>query len=163
MSEMKLRRDRQGDIWLEDLPLFCADTFTRIPEWLASEDPGVRSRLRPPAASDPEVEAEWRRYGAPELERLFLSREQILRQDLATLARKRLGGGLRFRIAHGHESAWLSALNGARHALFIMHAIDPDEIEEDVVSVTDPHKQSALARIAILGWLQELLIAETMG
>jgi hypothetical protein len=158
---MKLRRDRQGDIWFEDLPPFCVDTCARIPEWLASADPAVQARLRPRAAADEEVEAEWRRYGAPELERLFLSREQILRRDLSTLARARLGGGLRFRIAHGHENAWLSALNGARHALFIRHGLAPEDIAQEIEAVADPERQEVLARIYVLGWLQELLLAAT--
>jgi hypothetical protein len=156
---MKLRRDRQGDIWLENLPPFCAETYAQIPEWLASENPRVQARLRPCAARDAQVEAEWRRYGAPELERLFLSREQILRRDLSTLARGRIGGGLRLRIARGHESAWLSALNGARHALFILHAIDPQDMAVDLEDVADPVQQEVLARITVLGWLQELLLA----
>ena len=156
---MKLRRDRQGDIWLENLPPFCVDTFTRIPGWLASEDPAVQTRLRPRAARDEEAEAEWRRLGAPELERLFLSREQMLQRDLATLARGRLGGGLRLRIAHGHESAWLSALNGARHVLFILHGLGPGDMAQELDEVADPERQEALARITVLGWLQELLLA----
>ncbi len=159
---MRLRRDRQGDLWLENIPLYCADTYTRIPEWLASDDPDVRARLRPRAARDPDVNAEWQRYAAPELDRLFLSREGLIRRDLATLARSRRAG-LRFRIAHGHESAWLSALNGARHALFILHAIDPAEVEGEVAAVEDPIKRVVLARLVMLGWLQELLIAETLG
>jgi hypothetical protein len=158
---MKLRRDRQGDIWLEHLPPFCAETYARIPEWLASADSRVQARLRPPAARDADVEAEWRKYGAPELERLFLSREQILRRDLSTLARSRLGGGLRLRIARGHESAWLSALNGARHALFILNEIEPRDMAADMEEISDPLRQEALARITVLGWLQELLIAAT--
>ena len=158
---MKLRRDRQGDIWLENLPPFCAETYAQIPEWLASEDPRVQARFRPRAAPDPRVEAEWLRYGAPELARLFLSREQILRRDLSTLARARLGGGLRFRIARGHESAWLSALNGARHALFILHALGPGDLAQELDQVADPEREEALARITVLGWLQELLLAET--
>lgn len=158
---MKLRRDRQGDIWLENLPPFCAETYAQIPEWLASEDPRVQARFRPRAARDPRVEAEWLLYGAPELVRLFLSREQILRRDLSTLTRGRISGGLRLRIARGHESAWLSALNGARHALFILHAIDPRDMAMDLEEVADPVQQEVLARITVLGWLQELLLAAT--
>ena len=52
---MRAKRDRRGNLWIEDLPALCVDTLLELPELLESADPEVRSRLRPPATGQPAV------------------------------------------------------------------------------------------------------------
>ncbi len=155
---MRVERDRDGNTWLRDLTLLVADTAMRIPVLLESEDPRVRGRLLPEAYDDPEEERHWRRLGAPELERLFLSRAQLIRRDLETLARD---GPQTFtlRIAVGHEAAWLSGLNGARLALFALHGLEASDMEREPETAGDTEKELALLRIHLMAYLQELLMS----
>jgi hypothetical protein len=154
---MHIRRDRDGGVWVVGMPAFVADTLRRLPEWIASADPAVRERLLPPAYRDERAEREWERLARPELEHLFKSRGEILRQDLVGLKKGVLGGAM-LRIPEPHVSAWLSALNAGRHALFILHEVDPGDVGRDLRQVEEPTKAEALLRMEVLGWVQQLLI-----
>ena len=138
------------------MPAFVADTLRQLPEWIASADPAVRERLLPPAYKDERAEREWERLAHPGLEHLFKSRGEILRQDLASLKQGVLGAMLR--IPEPHLSAWLSALNAGRHALFILHEVDPGDLGRDLQAVDDLAHAEALLRMEVLGWVQQLLI-----
>src|SRR5688572_21394454 len=63
----------------------CVDTLRGVPMLLESNDQRVRKRLLPDTYEDARDDANWRRHTAPELERLFLSRAQLVRRDLAGL------------------------------------------------------------------------------
>jgi len=154
---MHARRHRDGSLWLAGMPPFVADTLRQLPEWIASADPGVRERLLPPAYTDERAESEWQRLARPELEHLFKSRGEILREDLAGM-RKGMLGGTMLKIPETHLSAWLSALNAGRHALFILHEVDPGDVGRDLAAVDDPEQAEALLRMEILAWVQQLLI-----
>ena len=155
---MRVERDRDGNTWLRGLTPLCADTAMRVPGLLEDEDPRVRGRLLPEAYDDPEEEEHWRRLGAPELERLFLSRAQLIRRDLESLSRD---GPQTFalRIAKGHDTAWLSGLNGARVALFALHDLNAADMDREPDNDRDPEKELALLRIHLMAYLQELLMS----
>jgi hypothetical protein len=153
---MHIRR-REGALWVVAIPPFVADTLRQLPEWIASADPAVQERLLPPAYKDERAQSEWRRFAHPELEHLFQSRGEILRQDLAGL-RKGILGGAALRIPTQHVSAWLSALNAGRHALFILRGVDPSDVGRDLGLVDDPEKAEAILRMEVLAWVQQLLI-----
>lgn len=156
---MRVERDAGGHLTLRRMASLCADTLLRLPSWLESEDPLVRRRLLPQVFEDPEEEAQWRRFGASELEYLFLSRAEILRRDLETLEPEGvLAFSFRMRIPRGHESAWLSSLNGGRLALFVMHKLDEQDMARDPASLQDPEKELALLRIHLMAWVQELML-----
>ena len=154
---MHVRRDRDGTLLLAGLAPLVADTLQKLPEWIASADPAVRERLLPPAYTDERAESEWQRLARPELEHLFKSRGEILRQDLAGM-RKGMLGGTMLKIPETHVSAWLSALNAGRHALFILHELDSGDVGRDLAAVDDPGQAEALLRMEILAWVQQILI-----
>jgi hypothetical protein len=156
---MRLERDADGHLWLRDLPPLCADTVLRLPGWLENEDPLVRRRLLPQVFADAAEEEQWRRYGASELEYLFLSRAEILRKDLESLAAESPATTtFKLRIQRGHEAAWLSSLNGGRLALFTMHGLADADMGRDPSSLRNPEHELALVRIHLMAWVQELLL-----
>lgn len=155
---IRTERDGEGHLWLRSVTPFHADTLVRIPGWLESDDPRVRRRLWPETHEhDSEQEAEWRRLVGPELDHLFASRIEILRRDLATLQQD-ARASFKLRIASGHERAWLSSLNGARHALFVLHGLSDADMQREPVASGDPEKELALVRIHIMALVQELLM-----
>jgi hypothetical protein len=155
---MRVARDSSGDLWFRGISPFHADTLLQVVSWLRSDDPRVRARLLPDAfADDGSAEDDWRRLVAPELDHLFASRTEILRRDLETLEPDS-PVTFRMRIARGHEHAWLSSLNGARHALYLLHDLRERDMERDPAAVGDRDKELALVRIHVLAWMQELLM-----
>ena len=153
---MLVRRDRDGTLMLAGMPAMVEDTLRRLPDWIASTEPAVRERLLPPANTEEVAEREWQRLAHPELKHLFQSRGEIVRQDLARMKRGRLGRTM-LRIPETHVSAWLSALNAGRHALFILHKIEPSDVGHDLGAM-DPEQAEALLRMEILAWVQQILI-----
>lgn len=154
---MRAKIDRHGNLELKNMPPFCVDTFLKLPEWLEDRNASVRERFLPRASTDLQAELEWRRYAIPELEHLFLSRVEIVRKDLLTLKSGR-SGTYSMRIPEKHRTAWLSALNGARHALFILHELEPEDMDVDLAGFDGDPKDEARLRIALMGWLQQVLI-----
>jgi hypothetical protein len=155
---MRAERDRGGDLWFRGISPFHADTLLQIASWLRSDDPRVRARLLPDTFEDDGAgEQDWRRLVAPELDHLFASRTEILRRDLATMEPDS-PVTFRLRIARGHEQAWLSSLNGARHALFLLHDLQERDMERDPAALRDREKELALVRIHVLAYMQELMM-----
>ena len=153
-------RDEHGNLWLGEMPSEFARALWRIPEWLRSEDPRVRERLLPEAYDDPEEEAHWRRLGSPELERLFLSRGEIVKKDLASMRPMDTEDHWLLRVDLGHEKAWLAALGGARLALFALHGLEAEDMDQPPSSLDDEDKRSALQLIHMMAELQMVLMGE---
>ena len=153
-------RDEHGELWLGEMPTEFAEALWRIPEWLQSEDPRVRERLLPEAYDDPEEEEHWRRHGSPELERLFLSRGEIVEKDLASMRPMATKDHWLLRIAQGHERAWLAALGGARLALFALHGLGSEDMDQPPSALDDEDKRLALERIHMMAELQMVLMGE---
>lgn len=65
-----------------------------------------------------------------------------------------------FRVGKGHESAWLTTLNAARHALFVLHGLHPSDMERHPAEFRDRSRFEALLQIEMLGQLQLMLIEE---
>jgi len=158
---MRVKHEGDGTLSVVGISPLCADTLLRLPDWMESDDIGVRKRLLPPAYKDEEAEEEWRRYARPELEHLFKSRLAIVRGDLQGMRRSVLGSAA-LKIPVQHVTAWISALNAGRHALFVLSEADPRDVGTDLRQVSDPVRAAALLRIDILGWLQQLLV-EAVG
>jgi hypothetical protein len=66
-----------------DLTPASVETLKGVPMLLESADARVRARLLPETCDDADAEEHWRRHAVPELERLFLSRAQVVRRDPA--------------------------------------------------------------------------------
>ncbi|MBN2489346.1 MAG: DUF2017 family protein [Planctomycetes bacterium] len=154
---MNLERSGRGELVFRDLPRICADALRVVPVVLESDDPRVRDRRLPRVYEDDALEQEWRRIGAPELEHLFVSRTELIRKDLSALERRR-DGSFTLRVPERHEAAWLSGLNAARHALFLLNALEPADMERDPAELDDPRRALALLHIHWLAYLQELML-----
>ena len=157
MTCMRVERDDSGNLWLRGVTPLCADTLVRLPGWLIEDDPAVRQRLLPCVYEDAAEQEQWQRLGAAELERLFLSRAEILRRDLETLE---ADGPMTYqlRIKKGHERAWLSSLNGGRLVLFTTHKLTAADMETDPDEMYSAEKELALVRIHVMAWMQELML-----
>ena len=156
---MHWRREDNGDLHLAGLNHLVVDTLMRIPRLLASEDPRVRERLFPRAFADPEDQEQWQRLAEADLEHLFQDQETILRNDLITLKQEERGE-YSLTIPARHQTAWLSALNAARLTLYILHRLQPQDMELEGLIEGEPEKEFALVRIHILALIQELLLGE---
>ncbi len=155
---MRIEMDQGQNVWFHDMAPVCAETLLKLPDMLEADEPEVRRRRLPRVYhEDDEAEAEWRRYGASELQHLFASRVEILRKDLQTLEQE-AELTYRIRIPAAHRSAWLSALNGARLSLFIQAGLDPEEMEQEPGTIGDYDKDVSLLRIHLMAYMQELLI-----
>ena len=74
-----------------DLTQVALETLEGVPMLIESSDPRVRGRLLPETCEVEEDEEHWREHAVPELERLFLSRAQVVQRDLDKL-RKMIDG-----------------------------------------------------------------------
>ena len=135
-------------------------TLKGVPMLVESEDERVRRRLLPETCDDDDDEEQWRQHAVPELERLFLSRAQLVRRDLEGL--KRLpgdGSGVLF-IAHEHASAWLAALNAARLALFELNELEAADFEEGAIDRLEGKQREAALRMDLMAGMQAILIGD---
>lgn len=154
---MRVSREPDGTVLLDDLTTLYADTLLRVPGFLEIDDPKVKRRLFPEVYDDEDDIEQWRRYAGTEIEHLFLSRKQALTKDLETLER-RSARRFKMHIARGHERLWLQSLNAARLALFAQHDLDQAHMEIDPADAESEDKEIALVRIHVLAHVQEVLI-----
>lgn len=138
----------------------CVDTLRGVPMLLECTDERVRRRLLPETYDDPEVEASWRQLAEPELERLFLSRAQLVRRDLAAMQQLEGAESWLLLVPDGHASAWLSSLNAARLALFVLNDLRAELMEPEGFAQATPKQQEALLRIHFLAEMQCVLLGE---
>jgi hypothetical protein len=143
-----------------DLTPASVETLMGVPMLLESEDPRVRARLLPETCDDEEAEEHWRRHAVPELERLFLSRAQIVRRDLARMRTLPKGKRQLLLIPHEHQAAWLAALNAARLALFELNGLTAAAMEPEAFGTATQKQQEALLRIHLLAEVQSVLLGD---
>ncbi|MCR9244159.1 MAG: hypothetical protein NXI31_03950 [bacterium] len=142
------------------LPPAAVQTLKGVPMLLESTDERVRDRLLPETCDDAEDEEHWREHAVPELERLFMSRAQLVRRDLNGLKRFAIDGTHVLMIPHEHSSAWLAAMNAARLALFVLNDLTARDLEGDRVSGLKPKQLEAIARIDLLASIQAVLLGD---
>jgi hypothetical protein len=138
----------------------CVETLTGVPMLLESTDERVRERLLPDTCSDGDDEAQWRRHAVPELERLFSSRAQLVRRDLAGLRKLGKSDTQLLLIPNAHVNAWLAALNAARLALFVLNDLAAHHLEAEGYATASPKQQEALLRIHVLAEMQSVLLGD---
>jgi len=136
------------------------ETLRGVPMLVESNDERVRRRLLPETYQDDDAEEEWRRHATPELERLFLSRAQIVRKDLANIQRLKAADSWVVRIGDHHVNAWLASLNAARLALYVMAELTERQMERDVSTACTTKQREALGRIHFLAELQCVLLGD---
>jgi len=143
-----------------DLTPESVDTLIAVPMLLESTDPRVRERLLPETYDDPDDEVQWRRHSVPELERLFLSRAQLVRRDLANLKPMAKSEHQGLLIPHAHTNAWLAALNAARLALYVLNDLTAEHMEREGLAKGTKKQQEAILRIHLMAELQSVLLGE---
>ncbi|MBL8735962.1 MAG: hypothetical protein JNL12_05985 [Planctomycetes bacterium] len=143
-----------------DITPASAATLKGVPMLLESADVRVRQRLLPETCDDPEDEQQWRQHAVPELERLFASRAQLVRTDLAALRPMPKSQNQLLLIPFAHTNAWLAALNAARLALFVLNELTAESMEPDAFATVTPKQQEALLRIHLLAEVQSVLLGD---
>lgn len=142
---------------LSDLAL---QSLKGVPMLLESTDERVRKRLLPETCDDPEDEAHWREHATPELERLFMSRSQLVQRDLDKMTSSPEFGGGVLLIPDAHSSAWLAALNAARLALFALNDLEAHHMTDEGMVGLKPKQIEALQRIDFLAMIQSVLLGD---
>lgn len=136
------------------------ETLRGVPMLIESNDPRVRKRLMPETYDDAEAEAQWRRHATPELERLFLSRAQIVRRDLAAMRQIKDTDSWVLKVPDTHSNAWLASLNAARLALYLLSDLDASHLERGGARKATEKQREAVDRIHFLAELQSVLMGE---
>lgn len=143
-----------------DLTPASLETLKGVPMLIESADVRVRDRLLPETCREDDDEQHWRQHAVPELERLFLSRAQLVRRDLANLRPLPKSDHEVLFVPEGHVHAWLAALNAARLALFALADLRAEHMEDDGFLTADPKQQEAVLRIQLLAWMQSVLLGD---
>lgn len=143
-----------------DLTPASLDTLNGVPMLIESADVRVRARLLPETCQDAEDEEQWRRHSVPELERLFLSRAQLVRRDLAGVRPMPKSENQLLLVPDGHVNAWLAALNAARLALFAVAELTAELMEPEAFERATKKQQEALLRIHLLAEMQSVLLGD---
>lgn len=138
----------------------CVETLKGVPMLLESADVRVRERLLPETCTDTDDEEDWRRHAVPELERLFASRAQLVRRDLAGLRKLGKSDTQLLLIPNQHVNAWLAALNAARLALYVMNELAASHLEADGFVSATAKQQEAILRIHVLAEVQSVLLGD---
>lgn len=138
----------------------CVDTLKAVPMLLESSDVRVRDRLLPETCVEADDEEHWRRHAVPELERLFVSRAQLVRRDLAGLRKLGKSDTQLLLIPNGHVNAWLAALNAARLALYVLNDLTAQHLEAEGFVGATAKQQEAILRIQVLAEVQSVLLGD---
>ncbi|MHC4224861.1 MAG: DUF2017 family protein [Planctomycetota bacterium] len=166
MSNPTLRRSEDG-IVLADLAPWFVSILLELPGLLSDDQTDeVKERLFPLPSDDVEGQEEWRRYVHPDLFALIASAREIVERDLAgfePMDSESPLAGWRLPIPAKHVSAWISALNAGRLNLGSAHSIESEDMDEsEFTDETLPldEKRVAVAKIHLLGWLQQMIIED---
>ena len=143
-----------------DLTPAAVETLKGVPMLIESSDRRVRDRLLPETCQDEDDEQHWREHAVPELERLFLSRAQLVRRYLENLRKLPKSVNAVLLIPDDHVNAWLAALNAARLALYVLNDMTAEHMEEEGFTTASPKQQEAALRIGLLAEMQAVLLGE---
>ena len=138
----------------------CAATLEGVPLLLESTDPRVTERIYPETCAVEEDEQHWRDHAVPELERLFASRCQLVRRDLAAMKKVNPTGGHVLVVPDVHVNAWLAALNAARLALYALNDLTPAWMAGKETDKASAKQLEALGRIHLLAEVQAVLLGD---
>ena len=166
MNPPRLRRRPDGSFVFDQLTPAFLHVLHELPDLLGRDQPdAVRQRLYPPPTDDEEQNKEWERLVHPELFALLASSREIILKDLATLGTSEPDddtplGIWRFVIPAAHVPGWLSALNAGRLALGALYELEEGDMHDEFAFQEWSDKQLAIAKVHLLGWLQQMLIEE---
>jgi hypothetical protein len=160
---VKVSRTGEG-LRISQLDLFFVELLRQIP---VSAEPGdsdaARQRLYPaPSSSDEGANEEWTTYIQPDLEKLFASSSDVVRDDLEDFEQldEADEDSWTFEIPSEHFDQWLNVLNQARLSLaarFDFHEKDMNQGGPESIETT---RDLSLFQIHFYGFLQECLLAD---
>lgn len=144
---------------ISGMPVFLRDLLLEI-EAAAKHDDDERVYHRifsaPAAEEETELLDEWKSYVEPELQALFRTSIEVVREDLTKFTRD--SSGARLRIPTEHFDSWLNALNQARLALAARYSFqEADMLADPSVEIGSPRAR-ALFQVHFYGVLQEVLL-----
>jgi hypothetical protein len=169
MMGPRMVRMSDGGIRMTELAPWFVGVLLELPELLDSDQPeAVSRRLYPDPSNDDEQKRDWEKFVRPELFALVASAREIVMRDIGGMGPEEEPAGLvlwSLAIPADHIQAWISALNVARLTLSEKYGIDEDDMLDhdepiDLESEEWNEKHFALARIHLLGYLQQMLIEE---
>ncbi len=136
------------------------ETLRGVPMLVESSDPRVRERLLPEAYDLADDEEQWREHATPELERLFMSRLQIVRKDLSGV--RQMQGQERWVLAipDTHHNAWIASLNAARLSLYVLNDLTKEHLERGGDRLCSEKQAEAIWRMNFLAEIQCVLMGE---
>ena len=143
-----------------DLTTVVVETLKGVPMLIESSDDRVRERLIPDTYAEEDDEAHWREHAVPELERLFLSRAQLVQRDLDGIRPLSGSSNSVLLIPDEHVNAWLAALNAARLALYVLNDMTAEHFEVDGFGKASVKQREALLRIEMLAEIQSVMLGE---
>lgn len=138
----------------------AVETLKGVPMLIESSDSRVRDRLLPETCSKEEDEEHWREHAVPELERLFLSRAQLVRRDLDALRKIPDTPGSVLLVPHEHVNAWLAALNAARLALFALNDMTAEHLDVEGFDTATPKQKEAILRLDLMAEMQAVMLGD---
>lgn len=156
---MWVARANEGFVF-GDLTPASMKTLKGVPMLIESSDPRVRDRLLPETCQDDEDEEHWREHAVPELERLFMSRAQLVQRDLDAVQKVAGEENVALLVPDVHVNAWVAALNAARLALCALNDMTAAHFEVDGFATASPKQQEALLRMEMLAEMQAVLLGE---
>lgn len=136
------------------------ETLTGVPMLLESTDPRVRERLLPDTFDEESEQEHWQKHAVPELERLFATRAQVVRRDLAAMKKLPKSSTQVLFVPDHHTNAWLAALNAARLALFVLNDLEARHLEAEGFGTGTKKQQEAILRIHLLAEIQSVLLGD---
>lgn len=142
------------------LTAHAVETLTGVPMLLESTDPRVRERLLPDTFDEESEQEHWQKHAVPELERLFSTRAQVVRRDLAAMQKLPKSATQVLFVPDKHANAWLAALNAARLALFVLNDLTGKHLEPEGFGTGTPKQQEAILRIHLLAEIQSVLLGD---
>lgn len=156
---MRLSLDGHGDLVIDHLTPEVAAVLAQIPELLVSDDPAVRESHRQRTYQDDDEEEQWQRFVGPELQHLFASQADVVRDDLRALQPDESSfGTLKLVLKGERQQAWIAALNGANHALVARHDLQPAELEQRPGDLGDLERDRALMSIEVFAVMLHVLL-----
>jgi hypothetical protein len=164
---VEVTRSGEG-LRLARLDLFFVELLRQIP---VSADPGdsaaARDRIYPAASADPcatEANEDWRAYVHPELQQLFTTASQTVRDDLATFEQlDDSQDNWAFQIPAPHFDQWLNVLNQARLALAARFEFEEKEMSQSGPGTIETVRDLSLFQVHFYGFLQECLLQDGHG
>jgi len=166
----RVERMSDGGLRLANLAPWFVGVLLELPDLLDSDQPeAVSRRLYPEPSEDQDQQEDWDKYVRPELFALIASARRIVVRDIGGMGPGEEDPGMPLwilDIPENHIQAWISALNVARLTLSEKHgvgeaemtAIEEDEFDPDSDEWSE--KRFAVARIHLLGYLQQMLIEQ---